>query len=94
MKMLPIETMYSLTFNRSHPIHIHLVDFQVISRVNGKRGVLPYEAAAQQDVVVSCTLCKSLKYLIVSSGSDPTKRLKSSLDTHLGQVYTCSIVTT
>jgi bilirubin oxidase len=34
----------------SHPIHIHLVDFQVISRVNGKRAVLPYEAAAQQDV--------------------------------------------
>lgn len=35
----------------SHPIHIHLIDFQVISRVNGKRGVLPYEAAGQQDVV-------------------------------------------
>jgi bilirubin oxidase len=29
----------------------HLIDFQVISRVNGKRGVLPYEAVALKDVV-------------------------------------------
>jgi bilirubin oxidase len=35
----------------THPIHIHLVDFQVISRVNGKRGVLPYEKVALKDVV-------------------------------------------
>jgi bilirubin oxidase len=35
----------------SHPIHIHLIDFQVISRVNSDRTVLPYEAAALQDVV-------------------------------------------
>jgi bilirubin oxidase len=35
----------------SHPIHIHLIDFQVIKRVGSDRSVLPYEAAAQQDVV-------------------------------------------
>jgi bilirubin oxidase len=29
----------------------HLVDFQVISRVNGKRGVLPQEKVALKDVV-------------------------------------------
>ncbi|KAJ4395817.1 hypothetical protein N0V93_000031 [Gnomoniopsis smithogilvyi] len=34
----------------SHPIHIHLVDFQVASRV-GPRPVEPYEAAALKDVV-------------------------------------------
>lgn len=33
----------------SHPIHIHLIDFQVISRSG--RGVEPYEAAALKDVV-------------------------------------------
>ncbi|KAF2756142.1 Cupredoxin [Pseudovirgaria hyperparasitica] len=35
----------------SHPIHVHLVDFQVISRTGSDRSVLPYESAAQQDVV-------------------------------------------
>jgi hypothetical protein len=30
---------------------IHLIDFQVISRTGGKRGVLPYEATSLQDVV-------------------------------------------
>lgn len=35
----------------SHPIHVHLVDFQVISRTGSNRGVLPYESAGQQDVV-------------------------------------------
>ncbi|KAM7212959.1 bilirubin oxidase [Rhypophila decipiens] len=35
----------------THPIHIHLVDFKVISRVNGHRGVQPYEAAGLKDVV-------------------------------------------
>lgn len=36
----------------SHPVHIHLIDFQVISRVDGKRGVLPYEKEALKDVVL------------------------------------------
>ncbi|KAK4169625.1 Cupredoxin [Cladorrhinum sp. PSN259] len=36
----------------SHPIHIHLIDFKVISRVNGdNRGVEPYEANGLKDVV-------------------------------------------
>jgi bilirubin oxidase len=36
----------------SHPIHIHLIDFQVVSRVgSGRKGVEPYEAAALKDVV-------------------------------------------
>ncbi|RDW73850.1 hypothetical protein BP5796_07292 [Coleophoma crateriformis] len=36
----------------SHPIHVHLVDFQVVSRQKGARGVQTYEAAALQDVVL------------------------------------------
>lgn len=35
----------------SHPIHIHLIDFRVISRTGGKRAVQPYEAEALKDVV-------------------------------------------
>ncbi|CAG8978392.1 hypothetical protein HYALB_00009978 [Hymenoscyphus albidus] len=35
----------------SHPIHIHLIDFQVVSRVGSGRSVQPYEAAALKDVV-------------------------------------------
>lgn len=35
----------------THPIHIHLVDFQIVSRVGGKRPVLPYEKVALKDVV-------------------------------------------
>ncbi|ORY04865.1 Cupredoxin [Clohesyomyces aquaticus] len=35
----------------THPIHIHLIDFQVISRTGGSRGVQPYEAVALKDVV-------------------------------------------
>ncbi|KAK3343292.1 Cupredoxin [Neurospora tetraspora] len=35
----------------THPIHIHLVDFRVKKRVNGKRSVLPYEAQGLKDVV-------------------------------------------
>ena len=36
----------------SHPVHIHLVDFQILSRTKGKRGVLPYEKEALKDVVL------------------------------------------
>ncbi|KAL6711901.1 hypothetical protein ACN47E_002944 [Coniothyrium glycines] len=36
----------------SHPVHIHLVDFQILSRSGGKRGVLPYEREALKDVVL------------------------------------------
>jgi bilirubin oxidase len=36
----------------THPIHIHLIDFQIVSRRGGTRNkVLPYEAAALKDVV-------------------------------------------
>ncbi|KAH8646039.1 Cupredoxin [Tricladium varicosporioides] len=36
----------------SHPIHIHLIDFQVMFRTGGaNRGVQPYEAVALKDVV-------------------------------------------
>ncbi|OQO12394.1 hypothetical protein B0A48_03036 [Cryoendolithus antarcticus] len=35
----------------THPIHIHLVDFQIVSRTGGDRPVLPYEAVALKDVV-------------------------------------------
>lgn len=35
----------------SHPIHIHLIDFQVISRTGSTRGVEPYEKVALKDVV-------------------------------------------
>jgi FtsP/CotA-like multicopper oxidase with cupredoxin domain len=34
-----------------HPVHIHLVDFQVLSRTGGRNEVLPYEAAGMKDVV-------------------------------------------
>lgn len=34
----------------THPIHVHLVDFRVVSR-DGDRGVLPYEAAGLKDTV-------------------------------------------
>jgi FtsP/CotA-like multicopper oxidase with cupredoxin domain len=36
----------------SHPVHIHLIDFQILSRTNGKRGVLSYEKEALKDVVL------------------------------------------
>lgn len=35
-----------------HPVHIHLVNLQVVSRTGGSRGVLPYEAAGLKDVVL------------------------------------------
>ncbi|KAI1338635.1 Cupredoxin [Xylariaceae sp. FL0016] len=35
----------------THPIHVHLVDFKVIQRTGGDRGVQPYEAVALKDVV-------------------------------------------
>jgi bilirubin oxidase len=35
----------------SHPVHIHLIDFRIISRTDGKRGVMPYESEALKDVV-------------------------------------------
>ncbi|KAH8650968.1 putative bilirubin oxidase [Tricladium varicosporioides] len=35
----------------SHPIHIHLIDFKVVSRTGGSRAVEEYEAAALKDVV-------------------------------------------
>ena len=35
-----------------HPVHIHLVNLQIISRTGGSRGVLPYEKAGLKDVVL------------------------------------------
>lgn len=35
-----------------HPVHVHLVDFQVISRVGGRGAVLPYESKGLKDVVL------------------------------------------
>lgn len=35
-----------------HPVHIHLIDFQIVSRTGGSRGVLPYESAGLKDVVL------------------------------------------
>ncbi|KIW11769.1 hypothetical protein PV08_09041 [Exophiala spinifera] len=36
----------------SHPIHMHMVDFQIISRENGRNIVEPYEKVALKDVVL------------------------------------------
>ena len=36
----------------SHPVHIHLIDMQILSRTKGKRGVLNYEKEALKDVVL------------------------------------------
>ncbi|KZV79347.1 putative bilirubin oxidase [Exidia glandulosa HHB12029] len=35
----------------SHPIHVHLVDFQIVSRTGGRGAVEPYEKVALKDVV-------------------------------------------
>ncbi|KAJ2976677.1 hypothetical protein NUW58_g8025 [Xylaria curta] len=35
----------------THPIHVHLVDFRVISRTGNSRGVEPYESHGLKDVV-------------------------------------------
>lgn len=35
----------------THPIHVHLVDFRVLKRTGGDRGVMPYESAGLKDVV-------------------------------------------
>ena len=35
-----------------HPVHIHLVNLQVVSRTGGRRGLLPYETAGLKDVVL------------------------------------------
>ncbi|XP_014562388.1 hypothetical protein COCVIDRAFT_32842 [Bipolaris victoriae FI3] len=37
--------------NASHPVHIHLVDFQILSRTGGRNTVMPYETAGMKDVV-------------------------------------------
>ncbi|KAH7089359.1 bilirubin oxidase precursor [Auriculariales sp. MPI-PUGE-AT-0066] len=35
----------------THPIHVHLVDFQIVSRTGGRGAVEPYERVALKDVV-------------------------------------------
>ncbi|CAO2651913.1 Nn.00g001960.m01.CDS01 [Neocucurbitaria sp. VM-36] len=37
--------------NATHPIHIHLVGFQVLSRTGGRNAVLPYETVGVKDIV-------------------------------------------
>lgn len=47
--------MWSLENNSggwSHPIHIHLVDFQIVERVDGRGVVTPQEQRSLKDVVV------------------------------------------
>ncbi|GAB7338390.1 hypothetical protein MBLNU457_4685t1 [Dothideomycetes sp. NU457] len=34
-----------------HPVHVHLVSFQIVERTGGSRGLLPYESAGLKDVV-------------------------------------------
>jgi bilirubin oxidase len=35
----------------THPVHVHLVDFRILSRTGGDRGVEAYESAGLKDVV-------------------------------------------
>ena len=35
-----------------HPVHVHLVNFQIVSRTGGRRSVLPYEKAGLKDTVL------------------------------------------
>lgn len=35
-----------------HPVHIHLVNMQIVSRTGGNRGLLPYESAGLKDTVL------------------------------------------
>lgn len=35
-----------------HPVHVHLVNLQVVSRTGGARGLAPYETAGLKDVVL------------------------------------------
>jgi len=35
-----------------HPIHVHLVSFQIVERTGGSRGLLPYESAGLKDIVL------------------------------------------
>ncbi|KAI5211905.1 hypothetical protein AUEXF2481DRAFT_36948 [Aureobasidium subglaciale EXF-2481] len=35
-----------------HPVHVHLVDFKILSRTGGSRVVLPYESAGLKDIVL------------------------------------------
>jgi bilirubin oxidase len=34
-----------------HLVHIHLVDFQILSRPGGRNAFLPFEVAGKKDVV-------------------------------------------
>ena len=45
----------------THPIHVHLVDFKILQRTGGNRGVMPYEAKGLKDVV---WLAKNEKVLV------------------------------
>lgn len=46
-----IWTLKNANGNGTHPVHIHLVDFQLLSRTGGRNQVLPYERAGMKDVV-------------------------------------------
>ena len=45
----------------THPVHVHLVDFKILQRTGGNRGVMPYEARGLKDVV---WLAKNEKVLV------------------------------
>jgi len=46
-----IWTFHNLNWGGTHPIHIHLVDFHVLSRTGGRNFVHPYESAGMKDIV-------------------------------------------
>lgn len=80
----------------THPIPIHLVDFQILSRSGGERkDVLPYEKIALKDVVwlnkgeTVRVLARYYDHKIAHS----TMSLTLSIFMLHGMVFTCSIVT-
>lgn len=62
----------------SHPIHVHLVDFQVKSRAGGRGAVTPYEAKSLKDVVVL--------------GPNEKIRMLAQFTPHHGYVFSTSII--
>ncbi|THY40831.1 hypothetical protein D6C99_08056 [Aureobasidium pullulans] len=73
---------------RSHPIYIHLVDFQITSRIGGRGQVLPYEAVALKDVIwlnTGETIC-SMGWLV----SPEYLQTMSRFELTSGQDFICS----
>ncbi|KAK2593549.1 hypothetical protein QQS21_008724 [Conoideocrella luteorostrata] len=57
----------------SHPIHIHMVDFQILSRDKGRGKIEPYEKVALKDVAVLGP--KESSVLPIVLGGIPTERV-------------------